>query len=68
MAGGPRNPAGFEERDSYASRIRITVSAVIPMILSRKKAPFVFRARNIFCPYRRHQMTTEYKAYAGTPR
>jgi len=48
MAGGPRNPAGFEERDSYASRIRITVSAAIPMIVTRKTAPFVFRARTIF--------------------
>ena len=48
MARGPRNPAGFEERDSYGNRIRATVSAAMPMIVSRKKAGFVFCTRTIF--------------------
>ena len=48
MARGPRNPAGFEERDSYAGRIRTTITAAMPMIVTRKTARFVFRARTIF--------------------
>ncbi len=48
MATGPRNPAELKERDSYASRIRTTLSAAMPMIVSRKTAGFVFRARTIF--------------------
>ncbi len=48
MARGPRNPAGFEERDSYAGRIRTTITAAIPMIVTRETARFVFGARTIF--------------------